>query len=564
MTTTSPSVAFGLYALAIKPDSTPSSVSDLQTFSDLDDLRTNNISGHPYASYEPDFWLLNGGYKFLPDDADLIHVGMMSLDQSDGSGDFATPPVLTVEFSEAHTTDGLVLHFSRYTGDYATAIRVTWYTLADAVIRQDDYEPDGTDYEIAVTVADFGKIEIIFYSTSRPYRYLRLTGIDYGHLITFEGADIQSAYVVEDCDPLSAELRANTFDVQLFTDDDDFNVLNPDGYYTVLTERQPLVVYEMVDNAQTFIGQFFLTDWRNTSDVAIEFTCVDLIGLMEQIPTRGGLYESPGTNVEDLIDALLTAASIPYELDPALTGIKVIGWLPAGTLRGALQQIAFAVGARVDCSRSWAVKIVKTPLATNAATGTISQSQQGIDQSLTLRPIVASVEVVAHNYSEVADSIDLFDGSLAVGTHEILFEEPAHDLGISGASIVTSGANYAVISVAVAGTVTLTGQQYQDSQAIYTVTNPDVTGDIKPGLQITEATLVHSGNIEAVAGRVYAYHVQRLEQRVKLFAPVVEVGQVVAVDTLYGQQIRGVVESMALDLAGGMIAQAVIVGVAVS
>jgi len=562
MPTTSTEVSFGLYALAIKPDGTPSSASDLQTFSNLDDLRTGNVSGHPYASYEPDFWLLNGGYKFMPDDADLIHVGLMSLDQSDVNGDFATPPVLTIDFTEAHTSDGLVLHFSRYTGDYANSIMVQWNTLGGALIRQDIYAPDSADYTIDEAVSNFGQIVITFFSTSRPYRYLRVMGIDYGYLITFTGADIKSAHVVEDTDPIGAELRSDSLEIALYSSDATFNPLNPSGYYEALKERQPLIVYEIVDNAPIFIGQYFLDEWQNTGDTEIAFRCVDLIGLMEELTTRGGLWESPGIALEDLLEDLLTSAAIPYELDPALVGTAIIGWLPAGTLRAALQQIAFAVGASVDCSRSWAVKIVPSPMASGASMATITRAQKGIEQSLTLRPLVTSVEVVAHNYSEGTDSLDLFDGTLAAGTHEILFDEPAHTLNIAGATITESGANYAIIEVATPGTVTLTGSAYVDSQMIYQVVNESAAGSIRPGLSIDKATLVHGGNVATVAYRVYDYHQQRYQQAVKLFAPLVEVGQVVTVDALYGQHIRGVIESMSINLAGGMIAQVEIVGVA--
>ncbi len=561
MTHTSPKVQFGLYGLAIKQDSTPSSTSDLQAFSDLDDLRTDNASGRPYATYEPDFWLLDGGYKFLP--ASGVHVGLMSLDMSDAAGDFATPPVLTVDFSVPHTTDGLSLRFAQYSGDYATHILVQWYDAVDALIRQDEYYPTSTEWSVDQAVADFQQIVITFYSTNRPYRYLRLLGIDYGTMLTFEGESIKAASVVEEADQLSAELRMNTLELKLFSSDAEFSILNPTGSYAGLSERQPLAVYETVDNLQVFMGRYFLDTWENTSDTEIAFTGTDLIGLMDKITIYGGLWTAgDGVIVQDLIADLLEAASIPYEFDVTLNDIAIIGWLPVGSLREAVRQIAFAVGASVDCSRSWAVKIVASKIAADETpTETITSAQKGAQQSLTLQPQIAGVEVTTHEYVENAVSRDLYNGTLAAGDYEILFDQPAHDLGISGATITESGANYALINVAAPGAVVLTGEGYVDTTQVYKIANPAVTGDIKPVLRIKEATLVHAGNVADVAQRVYDYHTQRYLQKIKLFAPSVEVGTVALVDTLYDQQLQGVIEKMSIDLSGGMVAQVEMVGV---
>jgi hypothetical protein len=80
-------------------------------------------------------------------------------------------------------------------------------------------------------------------------------------------------------------------------------------------------------------------------------------------------------------------------------------------------------------------------------------------------------------------------------------------------------------------------------------------------LTIQNATLVNPNNVEEVTQRVYDYYQQRHLQKTKLFAPGIEVGNSVLVDTLYDNQIAGVVEKMELDLAFGFVAMADIVGV---
>ena len=51
--------------------------------------------------------------------------------------------------------------------------------------------------------------------TNRPGRYLKLAGIDYGVYLHFSGDEIIKARVLEECDPLSAEISINTLNLTL-------------------------------------------------------------------------------------------------------------------------------------------------------------------------------------------------------------------------------------------------------------------------------------------------------------------------------------------------------------
>ena len=77
---TSPKVIFGVgYSSIVKQDASPT-IGDLQPFSNADDIRTDRATNRPYATYEPDFWLLDGEYKFISDElpASAFHVGIMT------------------------------------------------------------------------------------------------------------------------------------------------------------------------------------------------------------------------------------------------------------------------------------------------------------------------------------------------------------------------------------------------------------------------------------------------------------------------------------------------------
>ncbi len=554
-------VSFGLYNLVLKQDSRVT-CSDEQPFVRPSDLATGNVSNRPYASYEPDFWLLDGNYKFLPTVYTTVHTGLISLSMSDAGGEFSTPPVLRVAFTHVQSIDSLSLTFAPFSGDFATSIAVAFYDASNVLIRSDAYSPAAAEFSTGQAVANFKKIEISFYSTNRPYRYLRVTSLDYGEVISFEGGEIKQAEIIEELDQLSAEVRYGTLDLTVFSADADFSIINPSGIYATLHERQPVDVYETIDGGAIYIGRYYLDEWQNKSDNLATFHAIDILGVMDRLVYRGSMVE--GLAIDTLLETLLSPVRVPYELDNSLVGTTVTGWLRPGSYRQALQQICFAIGASISSSRSGAVRIFTTKIAAAAAVADaiITRSAMGVDQSLALKSLVTSVEVTSHDYISSGEIVAIVSGQYEPGTYEITWNDPIHALSVTGATIIESGVNFAVLSVAVAGAVVLTGLKYIDITAVKSIVLADENSTVQPNiLQITEATLVNKGNVDQVAQRVFDYHQQRFLQKVKLFAPTVEPGDVVILDTLYNKKIIAVVEKMSSNLAQGFTSQVELTGV---
>jgi len=563
MARTYPIVSFGLFALAIKQDST-FECDDLQTFSKLRDLKSGNATSKPYITFEPDFWLLDGGYKFLPERDVSIHVGLMSLNMSDEIGEFTVPPVLTITFGQEYLLDGgIAIKFSQYSNDYCTHFKVEYYDDTNTLLYTNDYYPENWEFSTEETIDEVKKVVITFYSTNKPFRYLRVSAINFGELITFTNADIKSASVVEEINPISIELPINTLELELFSTNADFSIINPSGVYLDLQNKQPIDIYEVVDNETIYIGMFYLDKWENPSENEIKFSCMSGLGILEGSTYMGGIWLTPIT-VEDLILEIFEEIQMPYELDPDLVDIKITGWISICTYREALQQIAFAIGANVNDARSNTIQILKTTLASDQTFEeySITNAEKGISQSLELKPLVTGVDVTAHNYVANTTTQELYKETLQAGSYLIKFSSPQHDLNTTGATIIESGANYAIITVASPETVTLTGQGYTDTTRIVSIRNTELDQFVKPNiLDIEDATLINNTNVDSITQYVYDYYQQRYYQKVKLFAHSLEVGRSVVVDTLYNQQISGVTEKMSVDLGRGFISNAEILGV---
>ena len=558
---TIPSISFGLYDQDIRSDSTPT-CPDEQAFSNLDNLVTGNVVKQAYATLEPNFWMLNGKYSFLEDGT--VNLGYVSLSQSDGSGDFAAPIVITIEFGSDHDTDGLTIVFFRPGNDYAADMQVQYYDSGDVLLEDNTYYPDSYEFSVTQAVTGFRKIVLTFTSTNHPNRFLRIRAIEHGLLVKFSGADIKSAVVVEEINAIATTLPFGTAEASIHSDDAAFSIVNPSGNYANLSERQPLDFYVVIEGEDVYLGRYFLDTWENPSENEITFRCIDELGLLDKLPCMGGLWLTPIT-AADLLSDLLDAVDVPYSLDTTLEDIEVTGWIPAGTYREALQQIAMAIGAYVTCSRLGILQIKESVLAVDQ-TGFryfITDEDKGAaNQSLTLKPLVTGVVITGHDYLENTDVKELYNGILAAGTYTIIFDQPAHDLEVTGGSITESGANYANVSVAAPGIVSLTGEGYTDTTRLFSQYIPDLGSNVKQNvISIKDATLINSVNGANAIDRIYNYYQQRYLQRVRLYANPLELGKSILLDAISDSQISCVGEKATIDIARGCISDMQMTGV---
>lgn len=448
--------------------------------------------------------------------------------------------------------------------------------------------------------------------------------------VIFSGPDIKSATVTEEFSPLSITVPINTFQFSLYSNDVTFSIINPTGKYESLLKKQPMTVHEIVDGVERYIGLYYLEDWVSSSKDIKTFTCSDVLSILDKNVFYGGFWSSPVT-VGSLVAGLFNTVGLGYSIDPVVAAMTVTGWLPILTYRETLQQILFAVGAyvlvsretvpvigqmaqvslssygqrigfpRTGQSRNWQRRWRKGQEYVFGSGNVVTQgirsgiphtgqsrvwqkrwrvsqwggakpvidvptSEQG-SRELSLRPQVTGVEVTAHDIISDTGILELFNGTLAAGIHEIRFSQPIHDLVLTGsatATITASGANYATINVTVGGTVLLSGQVYIDTQTLFGKYLLEVEYKEPNVITITNGTLVNSTNANDICNRAFYYFQQRYVQYVKFYSPSSEhirVGGTVLIKTLYENNLYGVVEKMTTDLANGNISNAEIVGV---
>jgi hypothetical protein len=552
---TKTAISFKIIDVTAKEDSTPST-SDKQSFVDLNQLKTKEITTKKFGTLEKDYFLLDGTYELFPDVPENEEFGFWSQSMSDEEGAFESPVVLDIDFSSNHSSIGLTLVFNESTNDYCIDLNIKWYDESETLLDDKNFSPDAAIYFAENMVENYRRIVITFRTTNKPYRYLKLTQIEFGQIKIFDSSVLISANVLEEVDLTSSEIRINTLNLTLHSKDTEFSVMNPTGIYSLLQQRQPLTAYIYLDGIKKNMGTFYLEDWSNDNESTIVMNAIDLIGVIDVATFKGGIYSA--VTVDSIVGQIMTSANAEYDLDENLEPMTLSGYIPVCTHREALQQVAFAIGAIVDCSRSDKIKIRAAPALNNR---TISYDRKIYGHKVRLKSLVTGVEITSHNYVAATETISLFDGVLSIGAHEILFGEPAHSLNITGATITESGANYAVINVVAEGNVVLTGKKYTDTTKIFGVYTPSLPAGEKTNvLSVKKGTLISSNNAAAIAQKIYDYYQLRHQDDGMIMLKDESCGELITLDSLYEQKIEGYIEKLDINLTGGFIADMTLTG----
>jgi len=253
----------------------------------------------------------------------------------------------------------------------------------------------------------------------------------------------------------------------------------------------------------------------------------------------GGMYA--GTDVGDIIAEIM--GDIPYTIHPDLASIKVYGYLPYAKKRENLQQILLATGAAI---RKNADGTINFTALTDIEAGTFSDTRAFIDGSVGEDPQVTAVQVTEHAYVAITDPITLFSESFN-DIRTIVFTEPAHDLSCANGTIISSGANYAVVQGA--GAVVLTGQKYRHTTKIVTAGSLLGTPEDKI-LSVKNATLITAINSSSIVQRLYTYASCYKTVRQDILIDQERVGDAVKTINPYGDDyLSAMIQSLDFDLS---------------
>lgn len=525
------------------------SVSEQSAYSNILLLKQENVDykdlSNPCEFYN---FALDGNETPLEEDFEQENFGLWSEQFSNENGEFTTPISLVLTSSELFSSVGLSLTFDTDNNYFPTLINIKWYRDND-LLENVDFEPNNAIYFCDKRVDYYNKVEITFYRYCIPFNRLKLRAIDYGLNVEFSGGQLLNAKMIQEVDPMSTQISINTFD---------FTLNKREDVEYSFQRKQPMSVYF---NGNLLATHFVRTAKRK-SKYGYSIETEDYIGLLDSIYFYGGIYANK--NALDIIDDIFITAKIPYEIQGDFDVETVSGYIPYSTCRNALMQVAFAIGAVVDTSNSNKV-IIKRLSEEVSQTIPLLRIMQG--QNFERGTNVSAVEVSAHNYRPITDTLEVYRAEDS-GTGEnifVSFNEPLHDLSITNGEIIESGTNYAIITANV-GCV-LVGQKYEHTSTVKSITNPLLLRtDIENIVAIEKATLVSKDNIDFVLQRCYNYYVQTQTMNAKIiesrrltsegeviYDQRTTVGDIAEFETEYLGVLRGQITKQTFSLIGGSI-----------
>lgn len=450
-------------------------------------------SGAAIATFEPYSWILNGSREIL----NTQNLAFWSIAYSGPDSRFETPPEITISFDERYTSPGLFLTFCPATGDYCTHLTVEWYRGVN-LLKKKDFYPDSTEYFCDQTVEAWDKIVIRFHATNFPEHYVKIQKIMFGVSRTFLRPELRSVRVTQEVSIISDEVAVNTLD---------FTIDSKDDVEYMFQFKQPVFSYD----GDRLIGVFYISDSKHRGKGLWDVSCQDAIGVLDNDPYPARMLSN--VPARELLEDIL-GGHFTLDLDPTMAAAPVSGYLPDGSRRQALQQVAFALCAMVDTSGTEAVRVYKDkedqpkkiPLSRTYVNGTVDTSA-----------IVTAVQITAHNYSTDGEGGD---------------------------------------------TVEIGGVTYYHTAEITTITNPNVTASDKANVkEVKEATLVTPSNVSAVAQHLYNYYQKRERQNVRIVMNGDKPGDHIAASTPWDTVMDGFITSMHIVLSGIAAAECSIVGV---
>lgn len=437
------------------------------------------------ATLELGGWGLSHDYKVR----NLHRLALWSTAMSGDDCVFSTPPVVTLTFTEQFSGTGLTFRFAPESGEYCRKISVTWYQ-GDTVLSSGVYYPTSGRYTLENTVIAFDKVVVTLDETNLPGRRAKLEHIAIGIVRQFDGRELTGAKFVHEIDLISDTVPINVMDA---------NIHGDDNTEYVFQRKQPVEAY----NDDKLIGVYYIESGQRTGARDYTISCQDAIGTLELDDYAGGLWIED-TDIEVILDDVI-GGKFALDIDAALIGRTLRGYIAPGTQREALQQVAFALGACVDTSGTAKIRIFPAPTGEGAE---IPQAETYIDGRVTTSDVVTEVTVTAY----------------------VIFDERPSD---SQESIEFNGVQY---------------RYYTDTKHAY---NPNATaGDLANKIKFDKCYLCNLSNAQARADEIMAYYARRNVYSAKHILDGQKVGDRATMHLPWGGTTSGNITKMTVSVTG--------------
>lgn len=584
-------IKIGLTQDGVKPFITLTTNFEIKDFAHIHELKQDNVNFIDYATLEKNSFFLNGKKKILTDEY-TEGIGICSKIISDDQCIFPTPLILQVDLAEPIKNKGISMTFNKYS--YPSDVHIEYY-LNGTVNFTCDYAPTYYEYNFAGDEkTTYDKVIITFKRTNYPYRYLKITKLDFGQIITFDDDQIISSNILEELNLISNEVSTNTAEFELYSRDDEFNMFNPSGIYSKIKLNQPVEIFKLENDEEKFMGKFYLTEWSSDSENFGKFKAQDLIGYLKNID-----YNKPFntyTDKENIMDFYQVLEKVCknstidcndfFIVDNDKRTIKFCSAIAPGNIKDILQKMCFSSGATIDCSRKRKISIGSLKPSQNPK---LIDKNRTFTESLKVKKINKpnSINIYGYDYENGSSDTSqnkLYSATIVSGrTHTVTFNSPKKFLNFS--STQNSDYKYQIadgiyvveyspfhITFYIDETthstfpvdVIIYGNDMKDYKSVVNY-NTQEDDEIENAITIDcdlihlddESDYIHTKEVSEHLTRYYE-NLYELECEIELEDE--KVGDYVRIKAFHDKEIIGYITSLDIDMTGGYITKLKLLG----
>jgi hypothetical protein len=313
---------------------------------------------------------LNGSYKIVPDSVSGEQTGWWSDSLSDENGDFSSPPTLTFNFTEDHSSIGFTIYFDDKTGEIPTNLTASAYDSTDTLIDETTIDNDAVKCVIELQVENYRKV-IFQFNKSNPYRRIRVAEVAFGIIQDFDESNIKSASMLYEVSPTAEYLPSNELRLVIDNTDQKYNMGSPSSVYDFLQTGQPILselgVGERKDDIEYVNTGIYYFTRSQAEDNSMTAEIVSNDRLFQLGKTICKIGTTGTWTVSDAVTAVIadSGVDIPVVM-PAEIGARVIGKaIPSdATHREALRLIAQAGQSTCFINRDDELQFVEVTVGT--------------------------------------------------------------------------------------------------------------------------------------------------------------------------------------------------------
>lgn len=309
-------------------------------FSDFDGVFKQKEVKSQYATYENNFWVLDGSMRFLPDAASQYEpVGIVSKNL------FSSSFTVKMTFKENVDIPGLTIKFA---GNYPSEFSIITsdgtsksYSNSSLKFTTEDRFDNTTSLEIKVT------------AMSATNNRVRIESILFGNVIVFTDNDIINAESTSTISQINEDLPEINFTLTIDNNDNRFDYDNEESIINYMRTGQNVVVqmgYDLDDGTTEWIllHTLKLSEWSASDDEA-SITAVDVLQTFGEGNYYRGDWHENGITLYVLANLVIAdvigTPSIPQDkffIDKYLQSVEVRNPIPLVPHKEALQIIANA------------------------------------------------------------------------------------------------------------------------------------------------------------------------------------------------------------------------------